>query len=388
MRRCFVLLAVVMAVFLVGCSKPASEEAARPEAGEPAPPSERPPAAQPPVEPADEPAETLPKEPPMPQPPSGTDPAAAAGAGEMPPAGEEADLPPSITNEEELKAALLEANPGFGGEVMAGFDPRSGLIQIGIRDPAVTDITPLGNLRSLLESLVATPDGEPPEQLPPVAISLGGTAVKDISSLAEIPRIIALDLAKTNVGDLSPIRGAPIRELFLEETKIDDVEALRDMELEKLYLSHTNVSDLSPLAGAPLKELNIVGTKVSDLSPLEGSWIQMLWFSECPVEDLSPLKKMPLVSVTMEGAPVSDLSPLERHPSLRRLHIAETDVTDLTPLKWLKLTRLIFTPSRIEKGIGFVRDMETLREIGTTFDNRMPPAQFWRAYEAGAFRVE
>jgi Leucine-rich repeat (LRR) protein len=160
------------------------------------------------------------------------------------------------------------------------------------------------------------------------------------------------------------------------------------MPLVRLYLSYTDVSDLSPLKGAPLDELNIIGTEVSDLSPLEGSRLRMLWLSECPVTDITPLAKLPLESVTLAKTEVSDLSPLKGHPTLRRLHIAETEVTELTPIKWLKLTRLIFTPSRIEKGIGFARDMETLREIGPSFDQRMPPSQFWRMYEAGAFRKE
>ncbi len=260
------------------------------------------------------------------------------------------------------------------------------MIHIAITDPAVSDISPLAAAQPFLASLVSGEGAEPPAKAPPTAVSLGGTAVADIAALKSIENLVALDLAKTAVRDLATIKGAPIRELYLEETQVEDIGPLEGMPLEKLYLSHSKVSDLKPLKGSPLKELNIVGTQVSDLSPLEGSWVRMLWFSECPVEDLTPLKKVPLVSVTMEATPVSDLSPLDRHPSLRRLHIAKTQVTDLTPIKWLKLTRLIFTPERIEKGIGFARDMKTLTEIGPSFEERMPPAQFWRAYEAGAFR--
>ncbi|MCH5375765.1 MAG: hypothetical protein JJ992_17475, partial [Planctomycetes bacterium] len=69
--------------------------------------------------------------------------------------------------------------------------------------------------------------------------------------------------------------------------------------------------------------------------------------------------------------------------SLQRLHIAGTKVTDLSPVARMQLTRLIFTPSRIEKGIDAVRNCESIGEIGTTFDNRMAPADFWKLYDKG-----
>jgi hypothetical protein len=71
------------------------------------------------------------------------------------------------------------------------------------------------------------------------------------------------------------------------------------------------------------------------------------------------------------------------------LNIAGTKVTDLTPLKGRNLTRLIFTPENITKGIEIVRDMESLRELDTSFEGDTPtamrPADFWSQYDAGEF---
>jgi hypothetical protein len=67
--------------------------------------------------------------------------------------------------------------------------------------------------------------------------------------------------------------------------------------------------------------------------------------------------------------------------SLRRLHIAESPVSDLTPLAGLALTRLIFSPAKIIAGMETVRKMKSLAELGTTLESRMPPAQFWRLYD-------
>jgi internalin A len=63
--------------------------------------------------------------------------------------------------------------------------------------------------------------------------------------------------------------------------------------------------------------------------------------------------------------------------SLERLHIGNTPVRDLTPLAGLKLTRLIFDPARITNGLDGIRQMASLKELGTTLETRMPPDQFW-----------
>ena len=248
-----------------------------------------------------------------------------------------------ITTEEELKAALKEKNPDFQGEVVVDAN-NGGIYAVEIHDPAVEDIGPLAGL--------------------PLRV---------------------LDLARCHVADISPLKGAPLMELYLEETGVEDISTLKGMPLVKLYLSNTKVSDIGPLKGARLKELNLVGTKVADLSPLEGMGLEMLWLTGCPVSDIGPLQSVRLVSVTLADTKVSDISPLKGHPTLQRLHIAGTEVTDLSPLQWMKLTRLIFTPNRIKKGIEHARQLQGLGEIGTEFEGRMPPAQFWPLYDAGKF---
>jgi hypothetical protein len=80
---------------------------------------------------------------------------------------------------------------------------------------------------------------------------------------------------------------------------------------------------------------------------------------------------------------VRDLTPLAA-TNIKRLHIGETPVTDLTPIRNLELTRLIFTPGNIEKGLEAARRMESLVELGTTFENRMPPDVFWHLYDTGS----
>lgn len=214
------------------------------------------------------------------------------------------------------------------------------------------------------------------------AAELSGTAVTDLSPLAGVP-FMALDARGLKIRDLAPLKGMPLVKLFLEDTLVDDISALKGAKLDELYLSNTKVKDLSALSGMPLTSLNLLGTPAEDVTPLKGLPLKMLWLNETKVADLRPIAACPLVSLTLHKTPVSDLRPLSTNKTLRRLHVGETAVKDLTPITGLGLTRLIFTPSKIEKGLDEVRKMETLTEVGTSFETRMPPARFWRLYDSG-----
>jgi Leucine-rich repeat (LRR) protein len=65
------------------------------------------------------------------------------------------------------------------------------------------------------------------------------------------------------------------------------------------------------------------------------------------------------------------------------LDIGETPVTDLTPLKNLSLTRLIFSPKNITTGLEPIRRMKSLTEVGVTLQTRMAPQKFWQLYDQG-----
>ncbi len=198
-------------------------------------------------------------------------------------------------------------------------------------------------------------------------------------------QVVAADLRGCRVGDLTPLKGMPLAELYLEGNHVRDLTALRGMKLVRLYLSHTDVTDLDPLAGMPLETLNLLGTKVADLRPLAGAPLRFLWLNETPVSDISPLADCPLRSLTLHRTRVRDLTPLAGS-DLGRLHIGETPVTDLTPLKGMSLSRLVFTPDRITRGIEVARQMQSIREIGPTFESLMPPERFWRLHSQGRFR--
>lgn len=244
-----------------------------------------------------------------------------------------------LTNPEQLHEQLRKTNPEYTDEAQFALDPAIGLIG-----------------------------------------DFSNAGIIDISALRGLP-FGALDLKGQAVSDLESLRGMPLKLLGLENTKVIDLAPLQGMKIEKLYLNDTPVHDLKPLANMPLRELMLAGTGVKDLGPLQSTPLQMLWLNNTAVTDITPLANCPLKSLTLHRTQVADLRVLARITSLKRLHIGETPANDLTPLKRLALERLIFSPASILTGLDDIRTMQSLAELGTTLEARMPPSQFWQMYD-------
>ena len=249
---------------------------------------------------------------------------------------------PRITSEE-VHRRLKKKNPEYASNAQIGIDDQGEIYGVSLRDTNVTDLTSLEGLRLKM-------------------LDLYGLSISDLHPLEQLP-LHTLMLENSQVSDLSPLRGMPLRELWLNHNPVSDLSPLRGMKIEKLNLFGTNVTDISVVQSLPLNTLWLRDTGVEDFSPLRGTWLESLDVENTKFRDLKILKGMPL----------------------QRLNIAGTDVTDLTPLAEFSLTRLIFTPRRIEKGIDVLRNMSTIRELDVTFrePTRLTPAEFWKKFDAG-----
>jgi hypothetical protein len=65
--------------------------------------------------------------------------------------------------------------------------------------------------------------------------------------------------------------------------------------------------------------------------------------------------------------------------------IGNTGITDLTPLQGMPLEEIQLTPKNIIRGLDILRDMKSLKTIGTP-ENLWPAAEFWERYDKGEFK--
>ncbi|MCA9034272.1 MAG: hypothetical protein KDA91_04025 [Planctomycetaceae bacterium] len=218
-----------------------------------------------------------------------------------------------------------------------------------------------------------------------VRAELFQSGIRSIEPLRGIP-LEFLDLGMTDVSDISPLEGMPLKELVLENTPVADISVLKGMQLEVVKLQNTKITDLTVLHGMPIRQLNLLGLEVNDLSPFHDMPLETLWAPRTKIADLSPLAGMKLQSLDIQATDVRSLEPLAAMTTLRRLNIADTPVTDLTPLKDLKLERLTFSPERITAGIDVIRNMPSLAELQPTVETPIKAADFWQRYDLGVWQ--
>jgi Leucine-rich repeat (LRR) protein len=264
---------------------------------------------------------------------------------------------PAEKQVEEVTRRLRELNPDFDGKVK--HDIMDGVVrQLQFLTDEVQDISPLRVLKGL------------------ELLNCEGT----------YPR-------KGILSDLTPLRGLPLKSLWIDNTQVVDLSPLRGMPLTTLICGETRVADLSPLKGMRLESLTLQTTKVTDLAPLQGMPLTRLdLFSSRGISDLKPLQDMPLRYLNLSGLPVSDLSVLASLKSLQELYLDSMPVTDLAPLRDLSLNGLSIRGIRAAdltpiqklplKGLrldyhhdreAFVRSFPNLE-----FINEKPAAEFWK----------
>jgi len=216
-----------------------------------------------------------------------------------------------------------------------------------------------------------------------VAAEFPSCSLRDLSPLRGL-EIEALDLSGNPVREIRHLRGMPLSRLYLEYTLVESLQELRDASLVELRLNGSPVRSLDGLEGQPLVDLYAVGTQINNINALKDTQLRQLWLSESPVSDFSPLAGLPIVSLTAHRTLLEDLSFIRKLPLIQRLHIGETFVNDLSPLAGLSLTRLVFSPERIEHGLDVAKSLSNIKEIGTKFDDKgrdlSSPDVFWSQF--------
>ena len=194
----------------------------------------------------------------------------------------------------------------------------------------ISDLSPIAGLRNLW------------------ALDIGGNSVSDLSPVAGFTNLVKLNIGNNKISDLSPLEGLKNLEYFKSWNNflsdlsplmklpnlwnIDicggnpDISVLKDAKnLKELYLNFCGVSDtdLSTLANLTnLTHLSVAANgRLSDISPLAGlTNLEWLNLRECNISDISPLSGLTnLKWINLENNNISDFSPLDDLPETTKI---------------------------------------------------------------------
>ncbi len=218
-----------------------------------------------------------------------------------------------------------------------------------------------------------------------VEANLFRSGVRSVEALKGVP-LRGLDLGFTYVTDLAPLEGMKLETLVLENVPVTDIGVIKGMPLKVLKLQNTQVTDFSALQGLPLEQLNLLNLPFTDLSLLTDMPLQILWLTGTPTTNLTGVPSSRLVSLDIERTAVDSVETLAPISSLRRLNIAGTQVSDVTPLHGLRLERLVLSPERIRTGMEGLRASKSLVLIQTSIDEELSASDFWKRYDLGVWK--
>lgn len=159
-------------------------------------------------------------------------------------------------------------------------------------------------------------------------------------------RLERLDIERTNVVDLEPLRGMRLVELKTWECKsLRSLKGIEGMPLTALTLTWSQVTDLEPLRGMKLTRLNLTGLrKLASIEPLRGMPLAELGMYDCySVASLEPLRGMKLrklhMGVMKRIRRREQLEPLRGMP-LTELHAEHAPFENLSLLKGMRIEDL------------------------------------------------
>jgi serine/threonine protein kinase/Leucine-rich repeat (LRR) protein len=224
-------------------------------------------------------------------------------------------------------------------------------------------------------------------------LNLGGSeSLRDLTPLRGMP-LERLNLYNVReVKDFEPLRGMRLTRLTLYRGAIRDLDVLKGMQLTRLSLDACgNVEDLTPLAGMKLTHLNMNGLKrIQDIRVLRGMPLTELRLAGCAkIQDFSPLENLSLMT-TLHLSNCPQLKSLDVVRGMKQLdHLSIygcPQLRDLGPLKGMRLKTIAMTPRYLDpESIKLVQGMN-LEKIAVSHTDAIKADEFWKRYEAGAYK--
>jgi internalin A len=200
-------------------------------------------------------------------------------------------------------------------------------------------------------------------------LKIWDTGVSDLGPLACLKNLKDISISGTKVTDLSPLSNiGSLQGIDCKKTKIKDVGPLSNLHnLKKLNISETCVSDISPLSNLrSLKELDLNGISLSKFPPLRLLALEDLGCRETALTDLAGLENSELPSLetlSLANTKISDLTPLRKLTSLKKLYIYRTNVTDLGPLTTLQNLEVLSCGDTNINDLSPLRGLDEIQQI-------------------------
>jgi serine/threonine protein kinase len=262
-----------------------------------------------------------------------------------------------------------------------------GLIEVRDLPASITSLERLHglNINGLDIGRSAVADLEPLRDMSLVWINIASTNIHSLEPLRG-KRLSAIDVNGCDITDWSPLQDMPIREFSAERNRIDNLSFLHGAPLEKCAAHGCGIIDISGLRGTRLlHDLSIPDNNVSDLSALADSPLTSLVCSINPISDLSPLRGKPLIFLEINSTKVSDLSPLKDAP-ITELYVKNCPIVDFRPLLNLRKLEKLLVSNDQQRGLVVLREHPSLHYIsvdgGTNATIYQPVAEFWARYDA------
>ena len=178
----------------------------------------------------------------------------------------------------------------------------------------------------------------------------GNKHISDLSPIAGLRNLWALDIGGNSVSDLSPVAGLTnLAKINIGNNKISDLSPLEGLKNLEYFKSWNNfLSDLSPLMKLPnLWNIDICGgdpdiSVLKDAKNLKELYLNFCGVSDTDLSTLANLTNLTRLSVAANKR-LSDISPLSGLTNLEWLNLRECDISDISPLsgltnlKWINL---------------------------------------------------
>lgn len=242
------------------------------------------------------------------------------------------EIPAASLRVKDLETLTAFDATGAGIRNVAGLEHAANLQTLILESNALSDVTPLGQLRGLRQ------------------LNLRNNRLAGIAPLAKLSNLALLDLGINNIADIRPLEGLErLGFLNLERNPaLADIRTLRHLtSLRELSLAFTGIAQnevidgagsgdsLAPLARLTgLTFLDLAATDIHDLTALSGLVnLEELILFDCLVEDLGPLATVRnLRELQLSANQIVTIDALASLEQLELLTLQMNQIQNISPL--------------------------------------------------------